>query len=396
VFPGYAQGPAAIRGEFTAARRRGTLPRSSRGASLQWAFLRAPEGATSGIATPGLIGIFVAGAAVTWIAGVFLSNATDALDDRLHLGEALGGMILLSVAGSLPELAITVTAAASGHLGLAAGNLVGGIAVQTMVLVVCDAVVDRDTPLSYLVGSLVPVLEGVLVVAVCSAMLLGALLPASTSIGGVSPASIAIVVIWLLGIWILNRVRKSPQWQVHMSGSRPGRPHRRIPHPEAGRPYSSKSTAWVGLVFLAGSVVTLLAGVFLAQSGNALADRAGINGVIFGATFLALATALPEISTGVAAVRLGDNQLAMGDIFGGNAFQLCCFLVADLVAGKPLLPALGVQNAWLASLGILLTLVYAASIVIRPRKCFVRLGLDSIAVVLIYVIGIAGLDSLHS
>jgi cation:H+ antiporter len=348
----------------------------------------------SGIATPGLILLFLAGAGVTWYAGTLLSKATDALDDRLHLGEALGGMVLLAVAGSLPELAITVTAATSGHLGLAAGNLVGGIAVQTMVLVICDGVADRRLPLSYLVGSLVPVLEGMLVVAVCSAMLLGALLPASTAIGRISPASIAIVLIWIAGIWILNRVRKSPQWEVHMSGSHPGRPHRRVEHPIAKKPYASQGTVYVGLVFFAGSVVTLAAGVLLAQSGNILADRAGINGVIFGATFLALATALPEISTGIAAVRLGDNQLAMGDIFGGNAFQLCFFLVADIIARKPLLPALGAQNAWLASLGILLTLIYVASIVVRPRRCFLRLGLDSIVVVLFYVIGIAGLAAL--
>ncbi len=348
----------------------------------------------SGIATPALILLFLAGAGVTWYAGMLLSKATDALDDRLHLGEALGGMILLAVAGSLPELAITVTAAASGHLGLAAGNLVGGIAIQTMVLVVCDGVADRRVPLSFLVGSLIPVLEGVLVVAVCSAMLLGALLPASTAIGAVSPASMAIVVIWVAGIWILNRVRKSPQWEVRMTGSSPGRPHRRVEHPVAEKPYSSASTFYVCLVFTVGSFLTLAAGVLLAQSGNALADRAGINGVMFGATFLALATALPEISTGIAAVRLGDNQLAMGDIFGGNAFQLCFFVVADIIAGKPLLPALGSQNAWLASLGILLTLIYVASIVVRPKRCFLRLGLDSIVVVLFYAIGIVGLTAL--
>ena len=69
------------------------------------------------------------------------------------------------------------------------------------------------------------------------------------------------------------------------------------------------------------------------MSGNALADRAGINGVIFGATVLAMATALPEISSGIAAVRLGDNALAMGDVLGGNAFQVCLFLPADLIAG---------------------------------------------------------------
>jgi len=349
----------------------------------------------NGIATAGLVAVFLAGAGATWIAGVLLAKATDAIDDRLHLGEAMGGMVLLAVAGSLPEVAITVTAAASGNLGLAAGNLVGGIAVQTMVLVICDVASDRRLPLSYLVGSLVPVLEGVLVIAVCSVMLLGALLPASTAIGSVSPASIAIIVIWIGGIWILNRVRKSPQWQVHMPGSHPGRPHRRVAHPRAAKPFASRSTVYVGLVFFAGSVVTLAAGVLLAQSGSALADRAGINGVIFGATFLALATALPEISTGVAAVRLGDNQLAMGDIFGGNAFQLCLFLVADVVAGRPLMPTLGAQNAWLASLGILLTLVYVASIVVRSQKCIVRLGADSIVVISIYVIGILGLASLR-
>jgi cation:H+ antiporter len=60
-----------------------------------------------------LIVAFLAAAVATWMAGLYLSRATDALDDRLNLGEALGGVILLAVAGSLPELAITVSAAPS-------------------------------------------------------------------------------------------------------------------------------------------------------------------------------------------------------------------------------------------------------------------------------------------
>jgi cation:H+ antiporter len=297
------------------------------------------------LGSPGLVVLFLGGAIVTWVAGTFLSKATDALDERLRLGEAMGGMILLAIAGSLPELAITVSAAASGNLGLAAGNLVGGIAVQTCVLVICDAVADRQTPLSYLVGSLVPVLEGVLVIAVCTTMLLGALLPPTVAIGHISPASIAIVAIWLGGLYILNRVRNAPRWDVHMPGSQPGRPHRWIRHPNAPVSFSSRSTLLVVFVFVAASVATLIVGVLIEVTGSLLADRVGINGVIFGATFISLATALPEISTGIVAVRLGDNQLAMGDIFGGNAFQLCLFLVADLVARKPLMPTIGMQNA---------------------------------------------------
>ena len=135
----------------------------------------------SSLATPWLVVVFVAGAGATWLAGVRLSTTTDALDFRLGLGEELGGILLLAVAGSLPELAITVSAAAQGNLGLAAGNLIGGIAVQTMVLVVCDIVAGRERPLTYLVGALTPVLEGMLVVLVVSGVLMGALLQPSTA-----------------------------------------------------------------------------------------------------------------------------------------------------------------------------------------------------------------------
>jgi cation:H+ antiporter len=166
---------------------------------------------------------------------------------------------------------------------------------------------------------------------------MGALLPPSTAICSVvSPASIAIVVVWLLGRFVINRVRKDPRWSVSMPGSRRGgaTAASRIP---IGRTRSRRPRPWISAgFFVAACVVTLMAGVALEISGNTLADRAGVSGVVFGATVLAAATALPEFSSGIAAVRLGDHALAVGDIFGGNAFQVCLFLLADLIAGAPL------------------------------------------------------------
>ena len=345
----------------------------------------------SSLATPWLVVIFVAGVGATWAAGVVLSRATDTLDARLGLGDELGGIILLAVAGTLPELAITVSAAAQGNLGLAAGNLIGGIAIQTMVLAICDAVAGRQYPLTFLVGALTPVLEGLLVVLLVSVVLMGALLKPSTAIGGVvSPASVLIVVVWLVGVYVINRVRKNPRWKVSMPGSVPGRRrHQRAA--AVAHPFAQHSTARVAGVFGSACAVTLLAGVGLELSGNALADRAGVDGVIFGATVLAGATALPEISSGVAAVRLGDNALAIGDIFGGNAFQVCLFLVADLVAGAPVLPTTGRLNSWLASLGVALSAVYAMGIIGRPNRCRFGLGPDSILAVIVFGLGVAGL-----
>jgi cation:H+ antiporter len=345
-----------------------------------------------GLSVPLLVVLFAAAGAVTWGAGVRLSGATDALDNRLGLGEALGGVVLLAVAGSLPELAITVTAAAGGHLGLASGNLIGGIAVQTLVLVACDAAVSGPRPLSFLAGSLLPVLEALLTVVTVSVTVAGGLLKPSASIGGVvSPASVAIVLLWIGGLVVINRVRGSSRWRAEAPDAHPGRRHRGQAHPTAAAPYAGASTARAAVEFGVCSLLTLVAGVVLADSGNALAGRAGINGVVFGATILALVTALPEISSGIAAVRLGDFQLAFGDIFGGNAFQVCLFLLADLVAGRPVLPHQGAANSWLGGVGVVLTAVYAAAIVARPLRRVARLGPDSWTVVVLYAAGVAGL-----
>lgn len=86
-------------------------------------------------------------------------------------------------------------------------------------------------------------LDGMLVVLVVSGVLMGALLPPSKAICSVvSPASIAIVVVWLLGRFVINRVRKDPRWSVSMPGSRPGRRHRREPHPDRPHPFATSTT----------------------------------------------------------------------------------------------------------------------------------------------------------
>src|SRR5579884_4262346 len=379
-----------VESRFRGERRPGA--RYSRVPSARWPIVYG----VSGLSTPLLVLVFAAGAAATWAAGILLSKTTDALDARLGLGEELGGLLLLAVAGSLPELAITISAAAQGNLGLAAGNLIGGIAVQTMVLLVCDFAVGPRYPLTYLVGALSPVLEGLLVTTVVACVGMGSLLKPSAAIGGVvSPASVAIVVIWVVGIYVINRARKAPRWHVDMPGSEPGRRRRRDPHPEQPHPYAGSSTARVAAVFAGACAVTLVAGVALEASGNTLASHLGVNGVIFGATVLAAATALPEISSGIAAVRLGDNALAIGDIFGGNAFQVCLFLLADLIAQEPVLPHAGNDNAWLGALGMALTAIYGFGVIVRPVRTRFRLGPDSLLALAVFALGTAGLFYVH-
>src|SRR3954462_14392106 len=104
----------------------------------------------SGLSNPLLLAIFVVAAGVIWIAGIQLSEQTDVLATRLHLGSALRGLILLALAPNLPEIAIVASASLSGEVGVAVGNILGGIAIQTVVLVALDAFgVGSGPPLAY-------------------------------------------------------------------------------------------------------------------------------------------------------------------------------------------------------------------------------------------------------
>lgn len=102
-----------------------------------------------GLALPLLLAIFAACAGVIWIAGVKLADTTDILSSRLHLGKALGGIIVLAIATNLPEIAITISAALAGDLSVAVGNILGGIAIQTLVLAAMDVAMKERVPLTY-------------------------------------------------------------------------------------------------------------------------------------------------------------------------------------------------------------------------------------------------------
>jgi cation:H+ antiporter len=91
------------------------------------------------------------------------------------------------------------------------------------------------------------------------------------------------------------------------------------------------------------------------------------------------------------AVRLGDYQLAMSDIFGGNAFLPVLFLVASLHSGSAVFPLAEDTDIYLIALGALLTVVYVYGLIFRPRRMVLRMGLDSLTVLALYAVGIAGL-----
>lgn len=343
-----------------------------------------------------LLGVFLASAAVIWLAGVRLSRYTDVLAERLHLGSALGGVVLLAIATNLPEIAITVSAALSGQVEVAVGNLLGGIAIQTVVLVALDAFGVRGRqPLTYRAASLTLVLEGALVVAVLLVVVAGTQLP-NLMVARLTPAPVLVVLVWVAGLLLINGPGSRLPWHAGGTapdGQQPPRGHARAASETKAR-RQGVSTARAGTVFGVAALATLVAGVAIERSGEQFFGDIGLSGVLFGSTVLAAATSLPELSTGLAAARTGDYQLAVGDIFGGNAFLPVLFVVVTLVSGRPVLPTAGKTDVYLTALGALLTVVYLVGLVVRPQRRILRMGPDSLTVLLLYVVGVVGLVAL--
>ena len=160
-----------------------------------------------------LLVVFLTSAGVIWGAGIKLSDHTDVLAERLHLGTALGGVILLSIATNLPEIAITVAAATSGNVEVAVGNILGGVAIQTVVLVALDAFgVRARRPLTFMAASLSLVLEAALVVAVLFVVLAGSQLPGSLVFSRLTTGPVLIVIVWVVGLWLIGGPGKRLPW----------------------------------------------------------------------------------------------------------------------------------------------------------------------------------------
>src|ERR671926_767476 len=206
----------------------------------------------SGLPLLVLLAIFVAAAAAIWVAGIQLSNQTDVLSTRLHLGAALGGLILLALATNLPEIAIVASASLAGSVGVAVGNILGGIAIQTVVLVALDGLGVRGShPLTYRAASLVLVLEGALVVAVLAVVVAGTQLPTSLIAWRFTPEDVVIAALWVVGLLLIQRAGRGLPW--HEAGQPPDRQEHPRGHSqhqtEAKATADGVSTAKAGAIF---------------------------------------------------------------------------------------------------------------------------------------------------
>ena len=111
--------------------------------------------------------------------------------------------------------------------------------------------------------------------------------------------------------------------------------------------------ALLWLELAAAAAIILLASQFLAKSADIIAEKTGLGHSFIGVVLLATATSLPELGTGVSSVTfVGEPDLAAGDAFGSNLFNLLIIGLLDISwRNRPILTAVSSTAILIAALG---------------------------------------------
>jgi len=329
------------------------------------------------------LAIFGGAAIFVWFAGARLAGYADALAARTEMSQAFLGMVVLGVATSLPEIATTVTAARIGNTGLVSGNLFGGVAMQVAILAIVDMIGVRGA-LTYFTPHPVLLFQGVMLLLLLALALAGAVAGEPLSIMGVGFTPALLLIGYLVTLRLSQGGDYLPRWRAtnepELQEGEQGEDEDRFGETSNRRLYLYAALA--GLIILA-------AGWTLAMTGDALAEQTGLGASFVGVALVAVSTSLPELSTTLAAVRRGNYEMAVSNIFGTNCLEMALFFLADLCYREgPILAATDRSALFAGTLGMVVTSIFLLGLLERRDRTVLGMGIDSLLALIAYLAGL--------
>ena len=337
--------------------------------------------------------IFAGAAGIVWVAGTRIVNYADAIGERAGMGHALVGLILLGGITSLPEIGVTVSAASAGDANLAVNNLFGSIAMQVAILAVIDFMIGRRAltmvvpePAIMLLGAL----NILLLTVACAGIVVG-----SGAILGIGVWAWGCLLGYVASVWLLSQTEGRQPWIA--ADLDPDEPKQRsAAEAKAGADAEALSVYGLTVRTAIAAAIILGAGWAVSRTGSAIAEATGLGSSFVGFVLVAITTSLPEFSTALAAARLGFFTMAISDILGTNLINVGLLFVVDALAGgAPSLSRVGTFAIFGALLAIAVTTIFVIGLAERRDRTFLRMGMDSIAVLVCYLGGVSILYTLR-
>lgn len=320
---------------------------------------------------------FAASSGLLVAAAIRLASAGDVVALRTGLGRMFVGTMFLALATSLPELLTMISALDQGSESLAAGSIFGSCMFNMALLAILDiahrdAQVLRRVALTHAVGASLATL-------IIAASVLFIQVDLDLAVGWVGVDSLILVAVYIGGVRLIRSGTASTTLRAAM--------HREAAPTEesmAGIPTLRRA-----LLEFAGAVVVLvLVTPAMVASAVDIAAVLGVSEGFVGAAMVAVVTSLPEAVTTFAAARIGSFDIAVGNLFGSNLFNVFALGLIDVLyvrgrflgAVDPVMTTAGMFALVLTALGLV-------GNVARMERRVVGIEIDALLILVVYGLG---------
>lgn len=313
---------------------------------------------------------FLLATAVIVVTGSRLSKYGDILADMLGWGKMFMGIILLASVTSMPELTIGISSIVFLDApDLAVGDIVGSCAFNILIISIMDFFYNRKKPLTSVAqtGHVIAASFGIIMLTlVAFAIVMPDIFGTILWIG---EFSVFFLLFYLIAIRVIFSYDKKENLKKQ----------------ESTNSYSMSLKQVVGK-FTMNAIVLIGAAMLLPYFGEYLAEASGMGQSFFGTLFIAASTSLPEVAVSIAAIRIGTIDLAIGNIFGSNIFNIAILAINDMLYTKGPILQFTSPNHIIPVLGtIIITAIGIIGIIFKEEKKW-KLAIDTALIALVYVL----------
>ena len=264
----------------------------------------------------------------------WLVDGASAIAKRFGISDLVIGLTVVAFGTSMPEFVVNMVSVAEGSTDLAITNILGSNIINTFVILGLTALVypivsqkrsrDFDIPMSIIAGVLVLIFVAVQ-------------LPFGEAGKGIGHLGGGVLLAFFC-YFLYNTFRHAKD------------------HPEEGPSDEAPSTKEIPVrravaLILGGLAGLVVGGELIVKSAVDLATRMGVSEAIIGLTIVALGTSLPELATSVIAAAKHNSDIAIGNVFGSNIFNVF-FVLGTSAAIRPLPAYEGIElDACMAAMG---------------------------------------------
>lgn len=259
--------------------------------------------------------LFLVGIALIVKGGDLFVDAASWIAEVSGVPKLIVGATIVSLATTMPEMLVSVMAAADGKVDMSIGNAVGSVTaniglIMAISLICIPAVIKRR---DYLPKSVLMLAAAVFIV-----------ISGRRGEIGIA-ASVGLVVIFAAFLWEnISSAKRSLAEKNEDEGAKGPKPEKR-------------EVVKNLLMFAAGAAGIVFGADLLVDNGSELARYIGISERIIGVTVIAIGTSLPELITTITAIVKKESSLSVGNILGANILDLSLILpISSLVSGKAL------------------------------------------------------------